>query len=156
MVRRRRVQKGAYKNKNTYGEYKMWLENKNTYVRRIKKSDLFHLLRSQRTENRKKAYGEVKIKMVSSFFFCVQRKCPAQPKIRLRRKMLRAENRVLRGAHTDLPWLLRKMPGLTKLLRPRNSATASQCPGIYTCNERVAVCGSCLFGGVRASRSISR
>ena len=49
---------------------------------------------------------------------------------RLRRKMLRAKNRVLRCAHPASRRLLRKTAILTQMQRPRNSATANWCPGV--------------------------
>ena len=45
--------------------------------------------------------------------------------------MLRATNRVLRCAQPTSRRLLRKTAILTQMLRPRNSATADECPGIY-------------------------
>ena len=54
----------------------------------------------------------------------------------LRRKMFRHKNRVLRWAHPASRRLLRKTAVLTQTLRPRSSATASQCPGAHISNIR--------------------
>jgi len=50
---------------------------------------------------------------------------------RLRRKMLRAQNRVLRCAQLGSPRLLRKTAIWDKMLRQRNSATANYDPDVY-------------------------
>ena len=65
----------------------------------------------------------------SSFsFFRLQLNKGRNKKIRLRRKMLRAQNRVLFCAHPASRRLLGKVAILTQMLRQRNSSIANLCP----------------------------
>ena len=59
--------------------------------------------------------------------------------------MLRAQNRVLRCAQPASRRLLRKTAILTQMLRPRNSATANECPG--TCQWYTIPGTRYYFGG---------
>ena len=63
--------------------------------------------------------------MDSNFFFAYGQKSARNFFLGLWRKLLRAQNRVLRCAQPASRRLLSKTAILTQMLRPRNSATAN-------------------------------